>query len=94
MKQGDEGLFVSYPSPATVEFSRRRAIGRDMLKRGATSAEVSAATGSPLRTVRAWRTELACAEAAADAVPSVPPPPVSFAEKNLRELADVPLGAW
>lgn len=94
MKQGDEGSFLSYPSPATVEFSRRRAIGRAMLKRGATSAEVSAETGAPLRTVRSWRAELACAEAAAEVPVSVPPPAVRFRERGLGEMADVPLGAW
>ena len=74
------------------ELERRRAAGRSMLKRGASNEEVSEATGAPLRTVRSWRTEITRAADAPTA--AMPPPEVSFCEKSLRELADVPLGAW
>lgn len=93
MRRGDEGQFLMRraESEAAVALRKRRAEGLALMKAGLTNAEVMAATGAPLGTVKQWRNCVGGADA-----PTVPvrPPKVSFAEKGLGEMADVPLGAW
>ena len=92
MKQGDEGRLITKEAPAVTVMRLRRERGVRMIRDGATSEAIAAAIGVPVSAVDGWRRRVG---AGADA-PTVPvrPPRVSFAEKNLREMADVPLGAW
>ena len=92
MRRGDEGQFLMRraESEAAVALRKRRAEGLALMKAGLTNAEVMAATGAPLGTVKQWRNCVGGADA-----PTVPvrPSKVSFAEKGLGEMADVPVSA-